>query len=86
MLVYSMPTMSIVTFPSMLSFCRMAKYYTKIMEKVDGTGNGFIDSEIERIGRMLGKSFLYLQNQGALDFGGRGDCIHGQLKTKTRYM
>ena len=32
----------------------MAKYYTKVMEKLDGAGDGFIESEIERIGRMLG--------------------------------
>ena len=35
-------------------FNRMAKYYTKVMEKLDGAGDGFIESEIERIGRMLG--------------------------------
>lgn len=37
----------------------MAKYYTKVMEKLDGAGDGFIESEIERIGRMLGKANMY---------------------------
>ena len=38
---------------------RMATYYTKVMERVQSKGDGFVATEIERLERMLGKTKIF---------------------------
>ena len=37
------------------SFSRLAKYYTKVMERIVDRGDSFVTTELERLGRMLGE-------------------------------
>ena len=44
-------------------FCRVATYYTKVMERVQSKGDAFITTEIDRLGRLLGKTlFAHVYN------------------------
>ena len=38
-----------------MNFCRIAAYYTKVMEKVISKGDAFVAAEIDRLKRILGK-------------------------------
>ena len=55
----SVPVSLCLSFPLLT---RRADYYVKVMSKVQEKGDSYIESESERLGRMVGKSVEYLES------------------------